>query len=359
MSFVLSCCAFSQADDFDSLAASANTARSQGDIPQAIKLYRKATSQDPNWADGWWYLGILQYDANAYAPASEALTHYLALTPDAGPAMALRGLCEFHLSEFSNALGDLERAEALGAANQPKNAQIIYYHEALLLMRAKRFEEAIGKLKLLVTHGIESEDIAIASGMAGLRMDALPGETPGEQNALLSSAGHAAIDAMLQRGDGGQTAFQAIFAQHPKLANVHYFYGYLLFPTKPKEAVQQFAEELKVSPANARAHAMIAWARELEGNYTGSMDDAKSAIADDPSLPMGQLVYGKALVETGDLAGGLPHLESALRSEPGNLEAHLALVKAYAKLGRSEDARRERLICLAISQQGASSVTAP
>ncbi len=104
---------------------------------------------------------------------------------------------------------------------------------------------------------------------------------------------------------------------------------------------------------------MCAWALELQGDYAASLEDAKKAAEEDPSLPMGQLVYGKALIETGNVNAGLPHLESVLKSQPGNLEAHLALTKAYSKLGRSEDARRERLMSLAISQQGAAPVAAP
>jgi Tfp pilus assembly protein PilF len=67
---------------------------------------------------------------------------------------------------------------------------------------------------------------------------------------------------------------------------------------------------------------------------------------------MAQLVLGRALVETGDVAAGLPHLQTVLASDPQNLEAHLALAKAYSKLGKTDDARRERLQCLAISGQG-------
>jgi Flp pilus assembly protein TadD len=104
---------------------------------------------------------------------------------------------------------------------------------------------------------------------------------------------------------------------------------------------------------------MRAWALELQGDYAESLDDAAKAAAEDPSLPMGQLVYGRALVETGDVSNGLPHLENVLRMEPGNLEAHLTLAKTYSKLGRSEDARRERLLCLSISQQGVTPLAAP
>ena len=356
---IISTALHAQTDDFSSVAASADAARRQGDIPRAIELYRKATETNPNWTDGWWFLGILQYDQNQYEPARDALTHYLQLTPKAAPALALRGICEFNLGAYEQALQDLEKADSLGAANQPRNAQILYYHEGLLLTHFARFEEALAKLQLLAQQGADSPDLALAVGLAGLHQNLFPQAVPPDQASLLSAVGHAAILLMQKNHDASRQAFQALFIQYPRLPNIHYLYGYLLFPTSPDEALAQFHQELTISPHNASAHAMLAWALELQGDYAASLDDAAKAAADDPSLPMAQLVFGKALIETGDLQAGLPHLERVLTTEPGNLEAHLALVKAYAKLGRSDDARRERLLCLAISQQGAAPVAAP
>jgi tetratricopeptide (TPR) repeat protein len=347
-----------QNDDFASLAAGADAARQQGDAPRAIELYRRATQKNPNWPDGWWFLGILQYDQNQYQLAGDALTRYLQLTPKAAPAFALRGLCEFNTGAYPEALQDLELAESLGAANQPRNAQILYYHEALLLTRFSRFEEALAKFALLVQQGADNQDLNIAVGLAGLRRNQFPEAVSSDQTALLSSVGHAAILLMQKNYDASRQAFQAIFTDQPRTPDIHYLYGYLLFPTNPDEAVDQFHRELAISPRNATAHAMCAWALELQGDYAGSLDDARKAAEEDPSLPMGQLVYGKALIETDHVNAGLPHLETVLKSQPGNLEAHLALTKAYSKLGRSEDARRERLVSLAISQQGAAPVAA-
>ena len=314
---------------------------------------------NPSWPDGWWFLGILQYDANQYVPAQDALNRYLQLTPHAAPALALRGLCEFNTGEYLQALQDLELGVSRGAANQPGNARIIFYHQALVLMRLGRFEESLGKFTLLAKQGTDSQDLLIGLGLAGLRVNLLPKDVPAVQTPMLSSVGQAAILLMNQNYDGGRQAFQALFAQYPQLPGIHYLYGYLLFATKPDEAVAQFRKELEISPRSANAHAMCAWALELEGDYAEALDDAAKAFTEDPSLPMGQLVYGRALVETGDIGGGLPHLENVVRTEPGNLEAHLALTKAYSKLGRSEEARRERLLCLSISQQGATAVAAP
>jgi len=97
---------------------------------------------------------------------------------------------------------------------------------------------------------------------------------------------------------------------------------------------------------------MLAWAYGLRGDFAAALPDAQKAAAEAPSLPMAQLVLGRTLVETGDVNSGLPHLEDVLRMEPGNLEAHMTLAKAYSELGRKEDARRERLWCLAVSNPG-------
>src|SRR5881394_3212596 len=81
------------------LIAQASAARTQNDIPRAIELYSKAVARNPNWADGWWFLGSLEYGTGAYVPAGAALSHYVDMVPAAGPAYALRGLCEFENSQ--------------------------------------------------------------------------------------------------------------------------------------------------------------------------------------------------------------------------------------------------------------------
>ena len=319
---------------------------------------QKTTELNPNWPDGWWFLGILEYDANQYAPAQEALNRYLQLTPNAAPALALRGLCEFNTGDYLQSLQDLELGVSRGAANQPRNARIIFYHEALVLMRLGRFEESLGKFTLLAKQGTDNQDLVLGIGLSGLRMNLMPKDVPAAQMPMLSSIGQAAILLMNENYSGGRQAFQALFVQYPQLPNLHYLYGYLIFATIPDEAVEQFRKELRISPRSANAHAMCAWAFELQGDYSTALEDAAKAVTEDPSLPMGQLVYGRALAETGNISGGLPHLENVLRMEPANLEVHLALAKAYSKLGRSEDARRERLLSLTISQQGAPPVAA-
>lgn len=352
MLFLLSSLSLAQTNPpaFDDLVAKAAAAREQGRTDEAIGLYQQAVQLNPKWADGWWFLGSLQYGADAYAAARDALTRYLELSPEAGPAFALRGLCEFETFEYDRSLKDLQRGLALGAANQARNEKILRYHEALLLAHSGNFEAALQRYAVLARGGVPNPELLVGVGLAGLRTPLLPQELGADRMLLFMSAGKAAV--LFWSGDhtGAQKAFQNLFQNFRTAANAHYFYGYLLFPMDPDEAIVEFRKELEISPANASAETMVAWDALIRNDYPEALVYAQKAVAQNPTLPVGQLVLGRALVETGDVKSGIEHLEKELQLEPDNFETHLALAKAYSKSGRSEDARRERLYCLQIAQ---------
>ncbi len=336
------------------LITNASAARDRGDVPQAIALYQQAVQLDPTWPDGWWYLGSMQYGNDNYGPAVIALSHYIDLTPTAGPAFALRGLCEFEQTRYLESLQDLQHAIALGAVNQPRNAGIILYHEAILLTKMGSFEQALGKYSEMVKHGAINPDIVTAIGVAGLRMSVLPKDLDPEQSPMVSAAGQAAATYLNGDVAAADRQFQDLFVRYPSTENLHYFYAYLLFTADADKAIEQFQKELAVSPDSAQTHSMLAWAFGLRGDYTSSLVDAKKAVDENPNLVIAQLVLGRALVGTGQLQAGVEHLLIVASADPQNLDAHLTLAKAYSKLGRKDDARHERLQCLAITQHEAT-----
>src|SRR5271170_6695375 len=89
------CAAQANPASFSDVVARAAAARDANDLPGAIELYQQALKLNSQWPDGWWFLGSLQYGTGDYAAGRDALTHYLELTPNAAPALAMRGLCEF------------------------------------------------------------------------------------------------------------------------------------------------------------------------------------------------------------------------------------------------------------------------
>jgi len=335
---------------FDDIVLRAAAAREQDDVPQAIELYRQAVELKPDWPDGWWFLGSLQYQADAYAAARDALTHYLEITPDAGPASALRGLCEFETGEYAQSLKDIQRGLSLGAGSQPRNEKILRYHEALLLTRAGNFEAALQKYELFAGEKVPNPELLVGIGLAGLRTPLLPKELKADTQELFTAAGNAALRFMSGDRDGAQQAFQDLFQRFPAASNAHYLYGYLLFPTDPDQAITEFRKELEVSPGNAAAQLMVAWDALMRNDPSEALTYAQKAIAEEPALLIAQLVLGRALLDTGDVKGGIELLEKELQRDPGNLETHIALAKAYSKSGRKEDAQRERMRCLELEE---------
>ena len=342
---------------FEQLSSQADAARRSGDTARAADLYALAVQANPSWPDGWWYLGQLRYGANDYAQAEEAFTHYLALMPNAAPATALRGLCEFELGQYESSLTDVQHALSLGAADDSRNAQILRYHEGLLLTKLGRFEEALTTYGYFAHEQISNDELLAAVGLAALRIPLLPQEADPTQHDAIALAGNAVF--LLLSGDKSKAtqAFDTFFQRYPSTANLHYTWGYLLYPTDQDAAIAEFQHELAIDPNNALDRTMIAWALLMENSPVEALPEARRAAAEAPKLPMAQLSLGRALLETGDVRSATPVLETALALDPNSLEVHLALARAYSESGREQDARRERLACLQMTEH--SSKPAP
>ena len=69
--FLLPMSAAAQANPagFDDLVLKADAAREQNDAARAMELYRQAVALKPEWPDGWWFLGLLQYGTDSYSEA--------------------------------------------------------------------------------------------------------------------------------------------------------------------------------------------------------------------------------------------------------------------------------------------------
>jgi len=349
----------SAAAGFDDLAVQASSARERNDIPTAIQLYKDSVQLKPDWPEGWWYLGVLQYGTGAYPQARDALTHYIELTPTAGPAFAVRGLCEFEIGEYPESLRDIERGLSLGAANQSRNESTLRYHRALLLTLEGDFESALRDYAFVAKDGVTDPQMILGIGLAGLRTQKLPKDVPAGQRDLFFAAGDAAFRFMAGDDEKGQQEFQDLFHRFPTAANAHYFLGYLLFPKDKDRAVIEFRRELEGTPSNAAAQTMVGWDLLLRNDPAGALPYAEKAAAAAPASPSAQLVLGRALVETGRVKDGMGHLDKALELDPGNVEVHFALVRGYSELGRKEDAQRERLLCIEMTKSESTAVVHP
>lgn len=331
---------------FDDMVVAATAAREQDDVAHAIELYTQAVQLKPEWSDGWWFLGSLQYEAEAYAAGRDALSHFLELVPEAAPAWALRGLCEFETGEYSQSLADIQRGLSLGAGKQIQDEKTLRYHEALLLTRSGNFEAALREYAPLAQGKVPNPELLVGIGLAGLRTPLLPRDVGADKRELYMAAGNATFLFLSRNEAASEREFQELFQRFPRAVNAHYLFGSLLYPTDPDQAIIEFRRELEIAPSNAAAHLMVAWDSFTRNDFSTALANAEKAVDEEPTLPSGRLVLGRGLVATGDLKDGVDMLEKELRSDPDNFEIHLALASAYSKSGRKADARRERLLCL-------------
>jgi len=335
---------------FADLAARAAAARDQQNIPLAIELYTQAEQLKPDWREGWFYLGLLQYGANQFPAAIDAFNHLLQLEPSAVPAMALRGLCEFETGAYDDSLRDLEQSIAHGAANEPRNEQILRYHLAQLLVRAGRFQDALTQYKIFIEKQVDSPDVLLGLGLAGTRVRLLPKEIPETDRGLYLAAGSAGYAFLSGNSELAASIFTELFARYPTAPNLHLFYGYLLFQHDSELAINQFQSELTIAPGNIEAHAILAYTEMIAGRYAEAVPEAEHVLAAMPDMEMALIALGRSLGETGDPKHGMELLNRVLQSDPDNLEAHMGLAAIYSHAGRREDAYRERMVCLGLAK---------
>jgi tetratricopeptide (TPR) repeat protein len=344
------CMAQGAASQFDELARQAAAARDQQNIPLATELYGKALELNPNWAEGWWNLGLIDYTMNQYPQAIDAFNHLLKLDPHAVPALAIRGLSEFDAGDYVASLKDLELAMQHGAANDKDHEQILRYHLGLLLTRAGRYWDALSQYRSLAGERFESPDFEVAIGLVGMRVPSLPSELNAHDTELAGALGKAAHAFLVDDSDAADAQFNSLFARYPTSPNLHYFYGFLLFPHDRDMAVAQFQKEIAINPSNQLATGLLAFTLMYVGRYKDALPVAERALAAEPGMQIAQISLGRSLIETGDEEHGIEILNQVIERDPKNLEAHMGLAAAYSLDGRKEDALRERMVCLGLGK---------
>jgi len=109
--------------------------------------------------------------------------------------------------------------------------------------------------------------------------------------------------------DEALVAFEHVVKNEPSLIDAHIFLISLYFKAdRPQDEIRECHAVLKMIPQNFGANFFLGW----------------------------------ALSETGDFQGAVAPLQKAIAGEPYRLRPHQLLADVYEKLGRIEDAKRER-----------------
>lgn len=334
----------SQTQSFEHLSQNAQQAYAASHDDEALRLYADAVKLRPGWAEGWWAIGMINYEEDHYAQCRDALTRMVGLDASAAPGWALLGLCEFRTRQYDLSFQHLKKAHMLIPVRESGGQlmNMANYHLALLLTRQGAFELAQEIMVEVALRVRNNPDMMFASGVASLRMPILPSDVPADQREVVAMAAKAFWDLALEHTEQAESDFKALVTAYPDFPNVHYFYGTFLAAHHPGQCVSEFLAELRVNPNSVPARVQLALRYILDGKTEDALKYARQAAALSPDSVGAQLALGEALRASGDEKNALVAYQAAERLDPVSPKIRLYLANEYRALGRPDDMRREQ-----------------
>jgi tetratricopeptide (TPR) repeat protein len=284
--------------DIEALQKLAQQEGESGQTTAAIRDYKRVLELRPEWKEGWWNLGALQYSDNRFADAESTLQHVVEFAPNLGAAWSLLGLSEFENRNFTDAFIHLEKAQSLGIKDDAEIERVSNYHLALLLIRAGKFQRASDLLLARFGEGQMSEQLKIALGLATLRIPLLPEEIDPSHEGLVLAAGGVA-----SAGTETLDRFPELLQTYPDIPYLHYAYGLVLAKaSRDKQAISLMHEEMVVSPESPLPWIEISRLQLRLGAVKEALTASQKAVALGPTSKVAHERLAATLESAGDTA---------------------------------------------------------
>jgi tetratricopeptide (TPR) repeat protein len=334
-------CAQSVPPTFQTLSQQAEAARDAKQFEKAVGFYQRALKIKPDWDEGLWNLGSIAYDLDRYETCAPAFRKLAALKPKSAPAWTMSGLCEYKLRRFDAALASLTHAEVLKFEEPPELGRAARLHLALVLTKLGSFERAIAVLTDLTRLYKKSPEIIVAAGAAGLRQQWLAFEVPEASRDLVFQLGDAMATAMELDYKEAAQKFEAVLAQYPQEANVHFRYGAYLNIQDSERGIEEIKKALELTSDHIPALVGLTVIYLKREDLDHALEFGERAVKASPGDFSTHIALGRVLLAKEDPAGAAKELEAAVKLAPGSPEARFSLASAYSRVGRKEDAARE------------------
>lgn len=328
---------------FQQLANEAKQANEESRLDDAAKLYARAVALRPQWEEGWWSLGTIQYDQDKYADAAKSFSKVLAIHPQNGTAHAMLGLCQYELGDDEIALKNLMAAEELGIVKDEQLRKVAIFHLGLVQLRTKRFNTAKETFWQLAKDGLRTNDLILALGQAALLVRPQDSPGPGTEGLrVLDRAGEAESLLASKDFENARKDYAELVGQYPNFPNLHLAYGRFLLELHENEsAIAEFKKELARDPNNINVLLEIA-AVQYQMDSQDGLKYAEQAVELAPRIAFAHYLLGMLRLDTGDAAGAIPELETARKGMPNEAKVYFALGNAYARTGKKIEAVKAR-----------------
>jgi tetratricopeptide (TPR) repeat protein len=281
---------------------------------EAVSFYRKALALNRRMPGLQLDLGLAYFKGGDLKSALATFGPLLRAAPRGSPE-ALRlttlvGLADYGLGAYAAAIPHLKQATAADPQNLP--FRLALAHSCLW---TKQYQCVLDVYHEIVTLNADSAEA-----------DMLAGE---------------ALDEMSDK-EGAVRQFRAAVKADPKMPDVHFGLGYLLWRLLQfDEAAKEFQAELDNNPDQAQALTYLGdCAMQLEHSDTAT-PLLEKAIRIDPKIEHAHLDLGILYDKAGRRDDALRELKTAERLDPENPTVHYRLGRFYKEIGKNEEAKIE------------------
>jgi len=320
----------------------------QGDIPKAQTEWEAVLNRHPQDAEAHAHLGLLEARQEHY---NEAVTHYrkaLVLNPDM-PGLRLNlglalfkagkmkdaattflpilknlppdsqeslrvttliGLARYGAGDYTGAVPFLKKAVAADAQNLPFRLTL-----AQSCLWSKQYQCVLDVYHEIVNL---NENSAEADMLAGQALDEMK-DRP------------AAVE-----------QFRAAVKADPKLPDVHFGLGYLLWAQlKFDEAAKELEAELENNPHHAQALTYLADCHIQLNHPEPALPLLEKAVSLDPKIELAHVDLGVLYANAGKNNDALRELKAAEKLDPTDQNVHWRLGRFYKSIGKKTEAEVE------------------
>jgi tetratricopeptide (TPR) repeat protein len=320
----------------------------QGDIPKAQTEWEAVLNRHPQDAEAHAHLGLLEARQEHY---NEAVTHYrkaLVLNPDM-PGLRLNlGLALFKAGKMKDAATTFLPI----LKNLPPDSQESLRVTTLIgLARygAGDYTGAVPFLKIAVAADAQNLPFRLTLAQSCLWSKQYQcvldvyheivnlNENSAEADMLAGQA----LDEMKDR-PAAVEQFRAAVKADPKLPDVHFGLGYLLWAQlKFDEAAKELEAELSNNPDHAQALTYLADCHIQLNNPEPAITLLKKAVKLDPKIELAHVDLGVLYANAGKNDDALLELKTAEKLDPDDQNVHWRLGRFYKSVGKKSEAEVE------------------
>ena len=281
---------------------------------QAVPLYRKALALNPMMPGLRLNLGLSLFKSGAMKEAAQTLTPLLKESP-ASPSEAqqlniLIGMSHYGVGEYPAAIPYLKNATT--------------HDTSSLWLRMALAQSCLASKQFPCVLDVYREILALNSESAEAYM--LAGE---------------ALDEMRDHA-GAIREFQAAAKADPKMPNVHFALGYVLWTQNQiEESAKEFSAELANTPGHPQALIYLADVDIKLSDTAGALTLLEKAIRIDPKIALGHLDLGIVYASVGRKTEALREMKIAEDQNPNDQNVHWRLGRFYQEAGKIVEAKAE------------------